>query len=459
MRTSQSMSGDNRPANAIFLTAALCLVLLVMYTLGLGGLPSVLEGKHTVEVAVFFPDSASWESLREGARACASAGLAREEGEKPNELTLVTNRTGRRLRLRWHHQSGVVEVRNQLKSLLGSSQPPGALVGSSNTVLTHALASTLASTAAGSAGRPGPVLLLPAASAVEVAARTGGPPTRLLDIAPGRTFRFCLNNQAMAKLVISFLADQSGEAPGSACVVLDADDSFSVDLARWFEAELAQRWPTLDSFRVENPSMTAGQSGASALERAVLDRIAEAARRAGPNKPLWIMLSLQGDAARQFLQALDETLSDQVFSNIRVLSGDGIGLGSLEQLATRVRFPIYCVSSDGIDSGPGVSGPSSQVETELLAGLILALDSEEFDAAAPLAALNQPPGQRGTFGRSLRLRDGERVGDDLGLVLALLPNGGPVHGFEPRGADTWVEYARDAAAGRSWRRVPRAGVP
>lgn len=447
------MSEGNQTISALFLVGAAGLVALVAYALAPAGLPDLAQTtRDRVDVAVFLPDLASWDALGRGARRASESGAVRVEDGAPDRLTLRTP-GGRRLQLTWHHPAGGWELAERLRSLLKGPTLPEAIVGSSNTALTLTLAQTLAK-----AGPEPPPLLIFSASAIHAPDAEGGRAT-LLGLNPGRTFRFCLNNRRMAELVVDCVGSANPVTPTGSFVLVDPLDPFSVDLAECFEEVLHARGIRGEPTRIETRADGGFSLGAPTIEeQRLVAPIAEAASAAAAG-PVWVFMALQGSAARRLIVALDRALPEDAAERVRVLSGDGLGLNSLRILATQVDFPVYSVSSGGISESEG-EDPSDRgrVEAELIGALAVAVDRAEAPGglAEVLARLDLHAGETGTLGRSLRLEDGERVGDDLGLVYELRPEPVELWGHEP-GAVGWTSHRWDGASG--WRVMPALSGP
>ncbi len=420
------MPEGNRIISALFLAGAASLVALVAYALAPAGLPDLAaRGRSRAEIAVFLPDRASWEALELGARRAADAGWVSITENAPDRLVLTPTKGGRRILLTWHHPAGEWELSDRLEALLRGSNPPEAVIGSSNSALTEAIARTLAASPPGAS----PPLLIPSASAVSLPdSEAPMRPRTLLGIHPDRTFRFCLNNTHMAALLVDSLTSGPSEHPSRVILISDPADPFSADLAQSCKRALIEKSikAPLDSITARvDPSLTLGEP--TIEEQRLVAPIVAAAQSSTPAQPTWAFLTLQGQAARRLIQAIDQALPQSASANLQVLCGDGIGLSTLEQLTGRVRFSIRCVASGGVLGTSEVPNPSDlgRVEAELISALVTALALSEKsgdDLARSLDRLDLDPGDPGTIGRSLRLDKGERLGDDLGVVFELRPD-------------------------------------
>ncbi|MCA1684425.1 MAG: hypothetical protein LC745_00260, partial [Planctomycetia bacterium] len=193
----------SRLGQALLWAGGAVIALLMAYTLAFDTGPGRSKahaglGRDVVDVAVFYPERILWQEFRFGLGLCVQKGLARVVEESDTAVVVSTPGQKRLVRFEHHDVRGLRETKDEVRRLLGRSPQPLAVVGSSNTVLTRAIAEELRAFA-GREGGKGPVLLIPWASAV-LADRPdpGDGPVTLLDILPGRTFRFCPNNQHQA---------------------------------------------------------------------------------------------------------------------------------------------------------------------------------------------------------------------------------------------------------------------
>jgi hypothetical protein len=424
----------------------LILAALMAYTLtlGVGGAPPRIRGavrSEASEVAVVFPERVYWVEFRQGVLACVRRKLARLIEEGDDALLVETPRQRRRIRFGFHEARGLRETRDEVRQLAGRPDAPIALVGSSNTVLTAALAETLR-TPSGADGRPGPVLLIPWATSVLVGRpEAGAGPVALLDIDPGRTFRFCPNNQRLADLVVRCLADHdAGVTLERAYIIEDRHDPYSLDLADCFrrvieqvapDAELIDHADTLAYTGIADPNEPPSSS-----EEALAERIWRNAANAPDRRTTWVVLPLQEQPADRILRALSRhrRAGD---GPLRVICGEAIGLKTLARWAGRVPFPIWCVSFDALPDPEARKSSDAeqalptdvQVPAEIVSALVRCLDRP---AGQPLSAdvlrdaldaLAIDPHDPSALGRSIAFDDtGERQGDDLGHVLLIEPD-------------------------------------
>jgi hypothetical protein len=286
------------------------------------------------------------------------------------------------------------------------------------------------------------VLLVPwATSVLAERPEPGEGPVALLDIHPGRTFRFCPNNQFQADLLVSCLAaHEDGARPRRIVLVVDRHDPYSVDLGAAFyraaqkvapDAEIVERADSLGLPVAVDPFALPGPA-----EEALAESIWKEAERGPSGRTTWVMLPLQEDPALRILNALRRharRLPGPGQGPLRVVCGDGLGFTALTRLAGRCPFPLWSSSSASVPAaaqavGQGLS-PDTQVPAEIVAALVLCLDlprDRPLTADAlrdALASLKILADDRASMGRSLAFRrSGDREGDDLGHVLMIRPD-------------------------------------
>lgn len=435
------MTTSSRVGTWLLLAGGMVLAVLMIYTLSLGGpdRPGDDVPAGAAEVAVFFPDRGDWFDFRLGIAGCVRKGLVDMVAEQDDQVTVSTAEHQRPIRFTWHSSRGVLETRETAARLCRAPRPPVAIVGSINTALTAALAEGLRAVAP-----DGPPLLVPWATSVEADDPAGGPgPFRLLDIDPGKTFRFCLNNQREADLVVRCLAARAGEPVVQRVVIAtDRRDPYSLDLASCFRraiGSVAGDAEIVDQPSAVGPPNVSGRPGPD--ERRWAASIwRELAREP---RPTWVVLPLQAEPAGRLLTALREEGEevDPLRSPLRVLCGDGFALSTLAEFAAESARPysLWCASaSNGVTAGVD---RDAQVPAEIVSALALALDrgeSYDRDLCEFLAKLDVPASGRASFGRSLAFdRSGERRGADLGNVLAILPGRQEIVAFSHGPNGTW----------------------
>jgi hypothetical protein len=284
----------------------------------------------------------------------------------------------------------------------------------------------------------------------------GEGPVTLLEILPGRTFRFCPDNQHQADLIVRCLADRDSRlTPGRAVLVVDRHDPYSVDLAASFhraiervapEAEIIERADSLSLPVVRDPAMMP-----SSEEEALADSIWHDADSLSPGRTTWVVLPLQAEPTQRMINALRRHLPRGAVPGdgpLRVVCGDGIGFAILAPLAGRCPFPVWCSSSTSAPAaakalGQGMS-PDTQIPAEIVSALVHCLDLPPDRPATAgrlrddLAALKFDATSPAARGRSLAFRrSGERVGDDLGHVVMIRPGSSTVFAISRSPAGGW----------------------
>jgi len=404
------------------------------------------------EIAVFLPNEEDWDEIRLGIDACRRRGLLEPVLSAPGLIEAQTPQHGRTLRFSWHPGSGVESIKDRVAKLFEAGRAPAAVIGSSNTLLTAGLAEALAqqSRALGD-DSPAPVLLVPRATSIEVEEPEGA---RLLELHPGRTFRFCPNNRQEAELVARCATERLGR-PAGAILVIDENDPYSWDLSESFEAAIASAAGEIAIDRRYRRFSTPGTTGPddrpSEADLEAADAIWESVANVAGDGPVWVVLPLQGSPARRMIGALNQRagpVEARTLERLEVLCGDGLGRESLAGFVGRCDFPIWSASSASIPKPkPGIGDgegdpidPELQVPAEMVSVLAQLLDrpsasSASVDLAPLLADLELPADAPGAFGRSIAFdpETGERRGDDLGNVLAIRPGQPGVIAYGPEG--------------------------
>jgi hypothetical protein len=439
------------------------LAALMAYTLTLEGGGAIPGHRRAAtdgvaEVAVVFPERVYWVEFRQGVLACVGRELARLVEDVEDALIVETPRSGRRLRFRFHEARGLRETREVVGRLVATPAAPIALVGSSNTVLTAALADALRSS-----GDPEdhdrPILLIPWATS-DLVERTepGAGPVALLDIDPGRTFRFCPNNQRQADLVVGCLSDHdSGASLERAYIIEDRHDPYSVDLSNRFRRAIERIAPRAELIDHADSLEHTGLAGLveqpSPSEQALAEKIWHVAEKDPAGRTTWVVLPLQELPAQRVLLALSRYPRGEHSPRrcpLRVLCGDGIGLKVLATWAGKVPFPIWGVSFDALPVVDERRSPGSglatnvQLPAEVVSAVVHCLD---LPASRPvtadtlrsgLASLEIHAQDPGALGRSIVFtRTGERGGDDLVHVLVVRPDRDQVDALTPGEAGGW----------------------
>ena len=435
-----------------------CLAALMAYTvvLSLGFENSGEDDSQTPMIAVVLPERVYWRDFREGIRICENQQLLRIVEETDLTIVVESLESKRRLGFEWYGVRGEIAMKEEVESLLEESPRPPAIIGSSNTVLTHSIATTLANP-----NDPGaqnlPLLLIPLASAVLTErSEPGETPVGLLDIHPGRTFRFCLNNQAQANLLVSCLLNRRSKSTVDKVILIeDRQDPYSSDLVDSFHRAIERMVPgvaiderSLDvSISVDSATAGPGHSPDDALAASIYADVEKLSK----NRSLWVVLPIHEEPARRMIEALGRQARRDIgkdSASIEVLTGDSIPLELLESLAGRLPFPLMSVSTNSPTNLPRELAKDfsadSQIPAEIVSSLILALDQLGENPLTPqalrkqLEAIDWAQNDPRAIGRTLRFaKSGERISDDLGHVLTILPDDPRVHEIPSLGKNRW----------------------
>jgi hypothetical protein len=438
------MAIKSRVGTSLLLIGGVAIAAVMAFSLTLDGRRPGSSRKSTAsEVAVLFPDRNGWLDFRRGADLCARRGQVLVVSEEPGAVTVVAPREKRELRFVWYRARGSVETREVVHRLMDRPDPPLAIVGSSNTALTADLAETLQSTA--KHGGAGPLLLVPWATAVETVTHAGGTkPISLLDLYPGRMFRFSANNQRAADLVVACLAKAEPESrPARVIMAVDPDDPYSTDLARCFRAAITRLAPdTAIAEHAEAVKSSGVEIEPSREELRWAEDVWKQARENGSAKPTWVVLPLQAEPTRRLLVALTGYARAHRNGNapIRVLCGDGIGIDVLSEFAHVPGLSVWIMSSGcGPHLGVGLAH-DEHIPAEIITALTLALDESENpeELRSAMRRLNLDAKHPAALCRSLAFEpSGERRADDVGHVLAVGPDGTDVMTYAPSPDGTW----------------------
>ena len=464
------MNSWNRVGTGLFGVAGLLLTSLMAYTLFFtGGRPTDGQGSATggpadaaVRVAIFLPDPQDWTDFRRAVLACEPKPLIRLVAEAEDRLIVESTRSRRRIQFERHDVRGVSDTRDEVRQLARDPVPPVALVGSTTSVLTVAIAEPLRDE-----GSRGPILAIPWATAVMVQRPVGERGENrpdlvpLIEIDPDRTFRFCPNNRRLADSVVDCLvARDEGRLPGKVFLVVDPFDPYSDDLAACFRQAIRARKPDVEIVEradaVDLPSFTHSTNTLpepSPAENKLADAIL-LSREAGDVRPTWVVLPLQDQPARRIITALRRRSAWQTTTDdpppssgsLRVVCGDAIERQALHAMAESGGLSIWCASTSAtVPTDQGVSD-DTQTLAEIATALVWAVDQASTDAPGPdqirdaWKRIDLAADDPMTFGRRLAFEsNGERRGD-LERVLAIQP-----------GRTEPVEFAR--AGGQSWQPV------
>ena len=369
-----------------------------------------------VEVAVYFPGTSdtAWLNWIEGVRLAANEqDLTTECTPSRNECLVKTRPVP--ILFRWYPTVGSRQMQLEVSRRCQQSPRPIAVVGSSNSSLTQALAEALQSVTPVSSA---PVLLMTDSTADD-----------LISIYRNRSFRFGFNNSYQAHTVVDRLKDyygqsskesKSAKAKPKALVVKVADSPFAVDLAYHFEREL------IDVLNVEFQSPEKVRSTAdleaaplqpkhawtlstatgrfstpSPEERSLATQWARALV-SEPDRPWIMVLPVDTSAYRRLSTALADALrahpdadrARRVAANIVVLSGDALSYHSFDepkrtqlQLRDRLKAPVIFFAHVNPDDPTVTNSPcrmksSRALDREVARALLTAIPTLGTDPTA-----------------------------------------------------------------------------
>jgi len=259
-----------RPSILIALSAAVVVGAVVVVFQGppAQGRPTplpVLAGER--EIVWLYPatNAPSWERFvaavrrtaerlrrhRPGVQADDQSAFPQQTAAVP-EVALSWSEAGKRFVFRWYKLTGAWKTCDWIEALLARQPPPLAIIGGSSSDSARELATCLNRNAAKLPAQDRPLLLLTNATADKVApysegetaliATTEEATVPMMQLYPGRTFRFCFANKQMAAAVSDFIWGRDDLRPDKDPVYMALwnDDSYSRDLIDGFGTALRQ---------------------------------------------------------------------------------------------------------------------------------------------------------------------------------------------------------------------------
>lgn len=472
------MAAWNRAGTGLLFAGGLGLaVLMVSLLVGNGSSePSGLRdedrrGDPNVDDVFVFLERGDWDDFRRGIETVVREGRAGWIEARDESVVLETLKRRRRVRFSWIKTRGQIEARTEVRRRAEGSKPPLAIVGASNTAITAALAEGLRDAKPIAGKRTGPALLIPLATAVEVGSpivlmKTADARVRLLNIHPGRTFRFCLDNRRLAESAVRCLwAREPDRPPRRVSLVVDRHDPCSRDLAACFQAAVAQLPPTVQPEVVETPLREEGPLALDDLprgdgidtpgpsEQALAEKLCRESIEVSENASAWVVLTLQRDPLLTMLRALSNQAWYHFSVNgetarLRVLAGDGIGLDILRRQARGQNLPFtFWIVSSGLGRETlGRSDDLAQIPGEIVAAILYCVDRVARDSPddflETLRTVNLAKDSPSAMGRPIAFdSSGERRGS-FGLVLEAQPgNDAPIVSYALDADGKWIEAA------------------
>jgi hypothetical protein len=166
------------------------------------------------------------------------------------ELVIGAAGHSSKLRIRWYKQSSQATVADWVGALTRRDPPPLAILGGGSSDRAQQLATVLQERTQWRGARP--LLLITTATAVLIEDEPTASFLNLMEVYPGRSFRFCFNNEQIAKATLDFvsrdpeLRPQRAGGPPAVFALEWRDDPYSIDLAGQFRLALVGREPRVD---------------------------------------------------------------------------------------------------------------------------------------------------------------------------------------------------------------------
>jgi hypothetical protein len=419
-----------RVESAIVGAFGLVLIVVILSTFffeGQGSSSRKRDPAEVIDVAVLYLHRSEWRIFAHGLKLCIQTQpqLGRLIEENDESLLIETAKSQRPVRFTYHVVRGQSQTRDVVKQLLQLPHVPVAVVGSSNTGLTEALADELK--ASEKPDKSGPLLLVPWATSVA-----------LLDRYPGRTFRFCANNRRVAEMLVACLKSQFGsgkQGPDRVVMMIDPIDPYSVDLASCFHKVMEDAFPKTtivdwDESSKQAPRLTGGVSEPT-LDEQARARSLWAKYLIGSTSETWVFLPLQNGPARRMIAAINGASPGsrgESGKNLKVICGDAIGESTLRAFSGQLSFPVWSVTTNTDPFGSQGLEEDVQEQAEIVAAVLLGLD-EKTPATTHVNQLRhylvKGEKQVRPFGRSLDFSEtGEPQEFDPGGILQLVSETG-----------------------------------
>jgi hypothetical protein len=276
---------------------------------------------------------------------------------------IVVSREGYtgKLRIRWYKIRSDVTARDWIEALSERDPPPIAIVGGGSTDRAVDLAQALQNQEQWKGERP--LLLITTATADKIATAEDPPGAlpqrRLIDLYPGRSFRFCFTNRQMAEAVLDFVWDQPDLRPlmlanlapwsvastvwaglpgngGSRAFrpqvlsVLWDDDPYSTDLHRQFTEATRDLMGGPDRVTFSQwhiPYSVGGFLRANLYEARTAESLVRLIREV-PEQRMLLVLPAVTQPARRMLRAIAQA-SPLTAQRLVVVTGDGIPINTM----------------------------------------------------------------------------------------------------------------------------------
>jgi hypothetical protein len=354
------------------------------------------------------------------------------------EVVIGLQGTPGRIHIRWYKLTSAADSGDWVKRLAHRGAPPLAFIGGGTSDRAVELARALSEAQTTWSG-PAPLLFITTATANGVG-DAGLSQQSLMDLYPGRSFRFCFTNEQMAKAVVDFVWSQpnlrpighpapilsglgaaaagpltaalvalrSSEQPPVCYALSWDDDPYSTDLASQFHAAFHQPFlpPVLIEQQWSIPFSVGEFDRPNAVEAQTVDRLLEQLKSV-PFERRVLVLPAGAAQSRRILQALAEALPN-VRRKVVAVGGDSINVNTVYRdadiawnvRAIKVPFVFFAhqnpVAWDRPGGGarpddPGVLLPPTATDDVLLPAFLVRLLAESAYGGQPGPVLTDSP--------------------------------------------------------------------
>lgn len=274
------------------------------------------------------------------------------------EVVLSVPGRSDKLRIRWYKLSSEVNNRDWVKALATRNPPPLAFMGGGSSDRAIELAEALNDQVDWKGGAR-PLLFITTATANTVIDPDTGRPESLIQLYPGRTFRGCFTNEAMARAVADFVCQgpaadlrpgplrpadprPAGKADARAYVLAWQDDPYSVDLAEQFDLRLHEREDLGVRTIVDRIAYSVGTfADPNPPEQEVMARILPDLG-SHPNERALLVLPAVTQPARRAIRAFAAD-SPLIGQRLVAVTGDGVSFNTVFRDAD-VAWPVQELS-------------------------------------------------------------------------------------------------------------------
>jgi hypothetical protein len=252
-----------------------------------------------------------------------------------------------KLRVRWYKLSSEVNNRDWVQALAKRQPAPLAFMGGWSSDRAIELAQALNEQVSWKGARP--LLFITTATANTVIDPEAWRPENLIQLYPGRTFRGCFTNSAMAEAVVDFVWQAedlrpTGRPHARAYVLAWQDDPYSVDLAEQFDARFRERKDLPVPLRtvLDRIGYSVGTfTDPNPPEREVMDRILPDLASHPEDRALLVLPAVTNPARRMLRAFAADT--PLIGKRLVAVTGDGVSFNTLFRDAD-VAWPIQELS-------------------------------------------------------------------------------------------------------------------